>query len=200
MIALGMDVGREHDPAALAVLHGQYRRPGSHRLAWRLLEIGNLPLGTDYLDLATQIADLATDFTTAGYSTVTSIDATGIGAAVLELARGQAPAEQIYGVTITGGHSLGTQSATDFTVGKHRLTEVLQVALEQEGLTFDEHADPDGIAAFRRQLAQFRSSPSRTGSYQRHEAARGHDDLVLAAELALWTGDAMADEAAGIRP
>lgn len=199
MIALGMDVGREHDPAALAVLHGQYRRPGSHRLAWRLLEIGNLPLGTDYLDLATQIADLATDFTTAGYSTVTSIDATGIGAAVLELARREAPTEQIYGVTITGGHTLG-QHAPDITVGKHRLTEVLQVALEQGGLTFDEHADPDGIAAFRRQLEQFTRSPSRSSGYQRHEAARGHDDLVLAAELALWTGDAMADEAAGIRP
>ena len=199
MISIGLDVGREHDPAALAVLSARGTRPSSHRPAWTLLDVGNLALGTDYLKLAEQAAGLAAEFTGAGYATVLAVDATGIGAAVLEMARRSAPTERIYGVSITSGMSLSRSSPDGFTVGKHRLTEGLTVALQQGGLDTDAHASPDGVAEFQAQMAQFVAKP-RPGqpTYQRHEAASGHDDLVLAVELALWIGDAMADEAAGV--
>lgn len=199
MISIGLDVGREHDPAALAVLASAGALAGSHRPAWRLLEIGNLALGTDYLDLAEQAADLAGEFTQAGYATVLAVDATGIGAAVLEMARRSAPTERIYGVSITAGMSLSRTGPEHLSVGKHRLTDTLATALEHDRLTIDEHADADGVREFRSQLARFVAKP-RAGkpAYHKHEAATGHDDLVLAVELALWLPDAMADEHAGV--
>ncbi len=198
MISIGLDVGREHDPAALCVLHAAGTRPHSHRPAWTLLEIGNLPRGTDYTDLAAHAADLAAEFSRAGYATLLTIDATGIGAAVVELARRHAPEQRIYAVTISGGRTLTHAGPEQYVVGKHRLTEGLQVALEQGGLVVDDQAERDGVTEFRAQLGKFIRKPRGRG-YQAHEAASGHDDLVLAAELALWVGDAMCDEQAGVR-
>lgn len=197
MISIGLDVGREHDPAALCVLRSGTPPHGGHRPAWHVLDIGNIPRGTDYTDLAAQAAGLTLEFADAGYDAVLTIDATGIGAAVVELARKQAPEQRIYAVTIGAGRSLTSSGGGDFTVGKHRLTEVLQVAMERSRLTIDEQASPDGVGEFQRQLGRFVRKPGKRG-YQKHEAAKGHDDLVLAVELAMWTGDAMADDAAGV--
>lgn len=197
MISIGLDVGKERDPAALAVLQTAGTRPDSHRPRWRVLEIGNLELGTPYHLIATRTVRLAESFVECGYPTVVTIDATGIGGAVSETARGCNPDLHIVDVTIGGGRVLTHNGPDEYTVGKHRLTEVLQVALEQQGL---EIPDSDGAHLFRDQLGAFVRKPGRNG-YIRHEAAgSGHDDLVLAAELAMWTGDHMFDQHAGVAP
>lgn len=195
MISVGLDVGKEQDPAALCVLHSGDLRPGSHRPSWTVLEIGNLPLGTDYTDLAVMATGLAGAFHDGGHPTVLSIDATGIGGAVVELARRQRPDLHICAIAIGSGRTLSRPGNHDYVVGKHRLTEVLQVALEGQALRLPNSA---GGAATVDQLRQFARRPTRTG-YQKHEAARGHDDLVLTLELAVWTGDTLYDEYAGVR-
>lgn len=196
MITIGMDVGREHDPAALAVLHSRDFRPDSHRPIWKVLDVGNIELGTEYTQLAHTAADLAADFHHAGFPTVLAVDATGIGGAVVELARRRQPDVHLAAVTISGGHTLSRTDDHDYTVGKHRLTEVLQVALEQGGLRLP---DTNGTYELHQQLANFARVPTGTG-HVRHEASTGHDDLVLALELALWAGDALHDEYAGVTP
>lgn len=196
MITIGMDVGREHDPAALAVLHSRDFRPESHRPIWKALDVGNVALGTEYTQLAHTAADMAADFHHSGFPTVLAVDATGIGGAVVELARRRRPEVHLAAVTISGGHVLSRTDEHDYTVGKHRLTEVLQVALEQGGLRLP---DTDGTHELHKQLANF-SRIATTQGYQRHVAATGHDDLVLALELALWAGDTLHDEYAGASP
>lgn len=197
MISIGLDVGREHDPAALAVLHTAGQREASHRPAWTALEVGNVELGTSYRALAVTACDLATGFARGGYPTVLTVDATGIGAAVVELCREHSPGLHLVAVTIGAGMALTDAGGGCYTVGKHRLSEVLGVALEGRGLTLP---DTDGGRALHRQLGAFVRKPNRSG-YQRHEAAGvGHDDLVLALELALWTGDTMHDQQAGLTP
>lgn len=193
MISIGLDVGRENDPAALAVLHTTGTRPGAHRPAWTALDVGNIPLGTPYQDVARRATSLARDFQQAGYPVVVTIDATGIGSAVVELARDQAPGLHIIAVTIGAGRTLTHHGPDQYTVGKHRLTETLQVALEQRGLTL---TDTAGARELTEQLRRFARKPRR-GGYARHEAGHGHDDLVLALELAVWTGDALHDQHAG---
>ncbi|MBB3665950.1 hypothetical protein FB384_004909 [Prauserella sediminis] len=195
MISIGLDVGREHDPAALGVLHSGDPRPNSHRPHWSVLEIGNIELGTEYLDLAKMATSLAGAFHAAGHQTVLSIDATGIGAAVVEMARRNRPGLHICAITIGSSRTLARTDEHDYTVGKHRLTETLQVALEQSGISLP---DSDGGVATMDQLRRFARRPTRSG-YHKHEAASGHDDLVLALELALWTGDTLHDEYAGVR-
>lgn len=196
MISIGLDVGREHDPAALAVLHSGGTRPDSHRPHWHTLSIGNLELGTPYQQLAEIVVQLGGEFTEAGYPVVATIDATGIGAAVVELARTAAPELHIIALTIGAARTLTHNGPDDYTVGKHRLTETLQIALQQRGLTVPASA---GARELRSQLDRFVQKPTPSG-YRRHEAARGHDDLVLALELALWTGDTMYDQHAGVAP
>lgn len=196
MITIGLDVGRENDPAALAVLHARDLRPESHRPIWKALDVGNIALGTAYTDLAHTAADMAAEFHHAGFPVVLAIDATGIGGAIVELARRRRPEVHIAAVTISGGHVLSRTDEHDYTVGKHRLTEVLQVALEQGGLRLP---DTDGTHELHQQLAAFSRQRTPSG-YTKHEAASGHDDLVLALELALWIGDAMHDEYSGATP
>lgn len=197
MISIGLDVGRESDPAALAVLHTTRTRADSHRPQWTALSVGNIELGTSYQRLAGLVAGVGRDFVGAGYPVVATVDATGIGAAVVELARDADPELHIVALTIGAGRSLTHAGPDAYTVGKHRLTEVLQVALQQDGLSV---ADCDGARELRDQIGRFVAVPTATG-YQRHEAAAGgHDDLVLAVELALWTGDTMFDQQAGVAP
>lgn len=196
MISIGLDVGQKNDPAAVAVLHTTGPRPESHRPHWEALCVRNLPLGTPYRKLATHLVAVARDFTAAGYAVVATVDATGIGAAVLEYARAEDPRLHIVGVTIGAGRALEHAGPDDYVVGKHRLTEVLQVALEQRGLTV---VDADESRHLGAQLRAFTRKPTASG-YERHEADHGHDDLVLALELAIWTGDLMHDQHAGVAP
>jgi hypothetical protein len=194
VISIGLDVGKERDPAALTVLQSGQPRPGSHRPRWQALSIGNIELGTPYQRLADITAGVGLEFAQAGYPTVVTIDATGIGAAVVELVRTLAPELHVVAVTISSGHTLTHSAPDQYVVGKHRLTECLQVALEQRGLDIP---DSDGARELRRQLERFTRRRTRTG-YHRHEAAEGHDDLVLTLELAVWTGDTMYDQHAGV--
>lgn len=197
MISLGLDVGKEHDPPALAALHATGLPPeGGHRPFWDVLEVGNLPLRLPYREIAARAVDLGRVFAGAGFPVVLTIDATGVGGPVVELAREQAPELHIVALTIGSGRALTHQAPDDYVVGKHRLTEVLQVALQQHRLHLP---DTDGAREAGEQLRRFTSVPTATG-YQRHEAATGHDDLVLSLELAVWTGDALHDQAAGVAP
>lgn len=194
MISIGMDVGKERDPAALAVLINQGLREGSHRPCWHALEVGNIELGTPYQALADLVVGVARDFTAEGFPVVVTIDATGIGAAVVELARTAAPELHIIALTIGSGRTRKLVGPDTYIVGKHLLTETLQVALEQRGLTV---ADSAGAEELHRQLTRFIAKTTATG-YQKHEASTGHDDLVLGLELALFIGDAMFDQHAGV--
>jgi hypothetical protein len=195
VISIGVDIGRKNDPAAVAVLQTDDLRPGSHRPLWRGLDLGNIKIGTTYTMLGDIIAGLGLEFATAGYPVVVTVDATGVGAPVLERARDRAPDLHIIGVTISAGRALSQNGPDDYTVGKHRLTEVLQVALQQRGLVL---ADTPGAKLFGEQLRAFVAKPTASG-YHRHEAAGdGHDDVLLAAELALWAGDTMFDQMAGV--
>jgi len=195
VISLGLDVGKEQDPAALAALRTVGLRPNSHRPLWDLLSIGNIELGTPYQQLADLLVTVAQELVDAGYPVVATIDATGIGAAVVEMARKAGPDLHIVAVSISSGRTLTHSNPDEYVVGKHRLTEVLQVALEQRGVTIP--PELPNARAFGDQLGRFRARPTSTG-YQKHEASTGHDDLVLAAELALWTGDIMHDQHAGV--
>lgn len=198
VICIGLDVGREHDPAALAVLVSTDTPSPSHRPTWSILDVGNVARGTDYTDLVEMVTELHDEFVAAGYTTTLTIDATGIGAAVVEMAQKRIPEQRVYAVTIGSGMTL-VSHGDRITVGKHRLTEALQVAVEQSRISVDDGASPDGVRELNEQMRSFSSKPGRRPGYQRHEAARGHDDLVLAVELALWTGDSMADQAAGVQ-
>jgi hypothetical protein len=112
-------------------------------------------------------------------------DQSGLGDAAAELLPKTPPH---VGVCLIGGDRPLARSAQGdrLIVGKSWLIQRLGAAMRSGALTVDEHAP--GRELLRRELAQFVFKPNAQGRF-RLEAARGHDDLVIAAALAVLAAD-----------
>jgi hypothetical protein len=112
-------------------------------------------------------------------------DQSGLGDAAAELLPRKPPH---LGVCLIGGDRPLTRSAQGdrLVVGKSWLMQRLGTAMRSGELTVDEHAP--GRDLLRQELAQFVFKPGTRG-WLRLEAARGHDDLVIAAALAVLAAD-----------
>ena len=115
-------------------------------------------------------------------------DQSGLGDAAAELLP-KTPAH--IGVCVIGGDRPLTRSLQGdrLIVGKSWLIQRLGAAMRSGEMTVAEHAP--GRELLRRELAQFVFKPGARGRL-RLEAARGHDDLVIAAALAVLAADVAA--------
>ena len=112
-------------------------------------------------------------------------DQSGLGDAAAELLPKTPPH---VGVCLIGGDRPLARSASGdrLVVGKSWLIQRLGAAMRSGEMTVAEQAP--GRDLLRRELAQFVFKPSARG-WLRLEAARGHDDLVIAAALAVLAAD-----------
>ena len=112
-------------------------------------------------------------------------DQSGLGDAAAELLPKTPPH---VGVCLISGDRPVTRSAQGdrFVVGKSWLIQRLGAVMRIGKLTVAEHAP--GRDLLRRELAHFVFKPGARGRL-RLEAARGHDDLVIAAALAVLAAD-----------
>ena len=115
-------------------------------------------------------------------------DQSGLGDAAAELLP-KTPAH--LGICLIGGDRPLTRSLQGdrLIVGKSWLIQRLGAAMRSGEMTVAEHAP--GRELLRRELAQFVFKPGARGRF-RLEAARGHDDLVIAAALAVLAADVAA--------
>jgi hypothetical protein len=92
------------------------------------------------------------------------------------------------GICLIGGERPLTRSAHGdrLVIGKQALIQRLGAAMRSGVLTVSERAP--GRDLLRKELAQFVFKPGARGRL-RLEAARGHDDLVIAAALAVLASD-----------
>ena len=190
---LGLDLGQAHDPSALALLEhadlllGRERLcrdplTWEHRTAPRLAlrHLRRWPLGTPYTQV---VADVArTVHRLQPHPVHLVVDATGVGAPVVDLLRTTRTGAHLVPVVITGApHAHEGKLATH--VPKHELIRGLQLLLEKKELTLA--AGLPLAEDLRRELAAFELKPTHRGS--RSGAAHGeHDDLVMALALAVW--------------
>ena len=112
-------------------------------------------------------------------------DQSGLGDAAAELLPKTPPH---VGVCLIGGDRplAGSSHGDRLMVGKQALIQRLGMAMRSGALTVAEHAP--GRDLLRKELAQFVIKPGARGQL-RLEAARGHDDLVIAAALAVLAAD-----------
>ena len=111
-------------------------------------------------------------------------DQSGLGDAAAELLPKTPPR---IGVCLIAGDRPLTRSAQDrLVVGKSWLIQRLGDAMRSGALTVAEKAPGRGL--LRRELAQFVFKPGARGQL-RLEAVHGHDDLVIAAALAVIAAD-----------
>jgi hypothetical protein len=179
--AIGIDPGQAADPTALALV--EYEPTESRHYLLRGLH--PFPLGTPYTVLPVALAERLGAEPLVD-KTIVAIDATGVGAPVIDLVRESLPAVTVYGITITAGTGV-TGKERNPHVPKRDLIGTTSIILEQRRLQIagnmhDTEALTEELLAYRRTLTD-------RGTDTYAAAAGSHDDLVLALSLALWTAE-----------
>jgi hypothetical protein len=186
----GLDLGQSHDNTALAVLVRTEAREGERMVRrYALRGLRRWPLHTEYTAVAADAAALFERPELTGAPLC--IDATGVGAPVVEIVREKRPKAQVVPIVITGGqHALAEHDARQgWKVPKRELASVLQALLGTRRLK----ASPalPGYGVLTRELQTFTVKVNLSTGSESFEAWRekDHDDMVLAVAIAAWFGE-----------
>lgn len=184
---VGLDLGQVQDPSALAVVEQSLGATASDRPTYAVRYLQRWRLGTAYGQIVGDVTALLQRPPLAGATTALVVDATGVGAAVVELFRAATfGADLLVAVTITAGAEAAPVDAGKraWRVPKRDLVGTTQVLLQERRLKVA--ATLGEAEALARELEGFRVRISAAG----HDSWRGegstHDDLVLAVALACW--------------
>src|SRR3954469_16699344 len=174
----GLDLARRRDHSALVLLNVE-----ANRLTVRAaLRLPQAALRQQFASIAPHLAGLD----------LLVFDQSGLGDAAAELLPKTPPHMGVC--LIAGDRPLARSAQGDrLVVGKSWLIQRLGAVMRSGALTVAEKAP--GRELLRRELAQFVFKPGARGRL-RLEAARGHDDLVIAAALAVLAADLAAFHAA----
>src|SRR4051812_39353150 len=171
MLLAGLDLARRRDHSGLVLLDVE-----SHPLTvTAALRLPQVPLFQQFALIAPHLPGVH----------LLLVDQSGLGDAAVELMPKTLPH---LGVCLVGGDrplSRSTQGDR-LVVGKSWLIQRLGAAMRSGEMTVAEHAP--GRELLRGELERFVFKPGARG-WLRLEAARGHDDLVIAAALAVLASD-----------
>ena len=167
----GLDLARRSDHSALLLLDVEPDR----LTVTAALRLPQAPLRQQFALIAPRLAGLD----------LLVFDQSGLGDAAAELLPKTPPH---VGVCLIGGDRPLARSVQGdrLVVGKSWLIQRLGAAMRSGALTVAENAP--GRDLLRKELAQFVFKPGARGR-MRLEAARGHDDLVIATALAVLAPD-----------
>jgi hypothetical protein len=170
-LVAGLDLARRRDHSALVLLDVEPDR----LTVTAALRLPQVPLRQQFALIAPHLAGLD----------LLVFDQSGLGDAAAELLPKTPPH---IGVCLIGGDRPLTRSTQGdrLVVGKSWLIQRLGAAMRSGKLNVAERAP--GRELLRKELAQFAFRPGARGQL-RLEAARGHDDLVIAAALAVLAAD-----------
>jgi hypothetical protein len=168
---LGLDLGQKRDYSALVVVERVDRgvafqaRREFDRVLVRYAE--RMPLGTSYTTVVERVREIVRSGPMRGDCALV-VDATGVGAPVVDMLREANLGCDLTAVTITGGERAGAGS-----VPRRDLIAGVQVLLEKGQLKIGRLREAERLA---REMAEMKVSGG--GSE--------HDDLVMALALACW--------------
>src|SRR6266576_103911 len=189
---IGIDLGQAYDHTAIAVLErteipiGQspvtFERIVETRYTFRHLE--RLPLGMDYPSMVQHVRNLVQRPELAQSGATLVVDATGVGRPVVDLLRRASLPCRVIPVTITGGDKETCESIM-WHVPKRDLIAGLIVLFQRGEVSICGHLPESQTLAA--ELANMRIKVSLSGHDTYTTWREGqHDDLVLAAALAVW--------------
>jgi hypothetical protein len=177
MVFVGVDLGQRQDPTAIVVV--EQANVGS--LEVRFAE--RVALGTPYPQVVERVRGIVQSREMVGRCWLT-VDATGVGAPVVEMLRGARLGCEICPVTITGGASAHA-NGTDWSVPKRDLISGLQVLLERDALKIGAKLR-EAQTLVRELLNMQMTLKSNGGTRMGADGCGEHDDLVIALALACW--------------
>ncbi len=178
MFYLGLDLGQRRDHSAIAIIEKiETRRPWGESVfvALHLRHAERVPLGTPYPKVVERVRTIVNVPELLGNCHLT-IDATGVGAPVIDLIRSANLGCQFTPVNITGGDKASLVGGIH-NVPKVDLWAGLNIVLERQELRISKHFPASGAVA--RELAGI--------SANTRQARPGEkDDLAIAIALAVW--------------
>jgi hypothetical protein len=180
---IGVDVGQTNDPTAIAVVEHTTREP---KPIYRVRGLYRYRLGTRYTEVA---SDITTRLSQAPFykNCVVAIDATGVGAPVVDLIKDDPRIWEVYAITITAGTAVGGRGYQR-TAPKRDLINTTAVLLQQHRLRIA--ATLPDTPALANELRNYRIKTSDNGHKTYGPAnSQDHDDLLLALSLALWAAE-----------
>lgn len=187
MFFIGVDLGQRRDHTAVVVVERIENRRAFmgaefERLVVRYAE--RMALGMPYPQVVERIREIVrVDDLYYGRSTIT-VDASGVGAPVVDMLNTARLACPVKAVTITGGERAGTSRQGD-CVPKRDLMAELLVLLENRKLSIGKLQEGARLV---RELGDVRMRISGSGRTRLGaEGAGEHDDLVIALALACWS-------------
>lgn len=213
--SVGIDIGQSFDPTAFCAVESvrwgmtedfqnawRHARTGAYvtqeaqqivagkpKDELRVLGLQRLPLGTSYPEQCQRLAVMMSHAHL--HDAKVFLDATGVGKPVADLFK--AAGIKHVPVWITGGREEQPHDSGGFTVPKLLLISRLQAALHSGELKIA--AKLPEAAAFTRELQEFRVSWTTAGHAQFGARQGAHDDLVLAAALAVYGATRKGSEA-----
>jgi hypothetical protein len=185
MFYIGLDLGQRHDHSAVAIVERQDMHPAfltaqRDQLLVRFVE--RLPLGTPYPAVVERMRKIVRALDA---QCALTVDATGVGAPVVELLRSAHLGCEVTAVTITGAAAESGRGGS-WHVPKRDLIAGVQLSLEKGALRIAPKMKE--VGALLRELLDVRISAGlATGKVKMGAEGRGeHDDLVIALSLACW--------------
>jgi hypothetical protein len=186
--AIGVDLGQQRDHTAIAIVESSEvvldaRNPATfehlRERRTRLRHLHRVPLGVPYPDVVRVVKDIASAPALDGRCTVI-LDATGVGAPIVDLLKRAGMRARVVPVTITPGDRENSNGSA-FRVPKRDLIAGLQVLFE------DPKFEMPRTLAYAKPLIDELARMKATFSPAGHDRYNGDkDDLVLALSLAWW--------------
>ncbi len=186
MFYLGLDLGQKRDHSAICVVErveaGQaFQQPVYREVVVRHLE--RAPLGTTYPQVVRRVRRILESPELEGDCGVV-VDATGVGAPVVEMLRESRLRCEILAVTITGGDK-ESQNGLSWNVPKKDLMSEVHLLLEKDELRIAGHLKDAG--ALVKELLDVKATQKSGGRVRLGADGCGeHDDLVIALALGCW--------------
>jgi hypothetical protein len=172
---VGLDLGQRRDHSALAVVE-----KGAQLL---VRHVERMPLGTPYPMVVEKVRMVTQSDALRGRCEAV-VDATGVGAPVVEMLRSAGLGCGLAAVTITGGDR-ETRTGEGWSVPKRDLIAGVQVRLERGDLRIAKGLKDAG--SLMRELMDMRMERRESGRVRMEASGAGaHDDLVIALALAVW--------------
>lgn len=182
MYYVGLDLGQKRDHSAVAVVERIEHYRAFQQTAFDSLVVGyaeRMPLGTPYPRVVERVKELVHSDPLWGHCCLV-VDATGVGAPVVDMLRAARLGCDLTAVTITGGD----RAAGNGSVPKRDLMSGLLVLLEQGKLRIGQLREAKQLV---RELVDVRVAAGPNGRVRIGADGSGeHDDLVIALALACW--------------
>ena len=184
-VLIGVDLGQQRDPTAICVAEPERRESaGGTEQHFLVRHLERLTLGTSYPDVARRLKEVVAGASARAEPGLTVyVNATGLGAPVVDLLRESSPGTRIVACYFNYGDRRTQESRTQVRIGKAYLVSRLQTLLQAERLHLPRSPEAEILAAELRdfEIRVDQDANNRYGAFK----VGTHDDLVTALGLAV---------------